>query len=149
MKCCNFSKAKAAANKMIMQKQTTGDSMLSVQAKKRRITAEKTTEQEERDVKGYRKRKAEAELERKTRKSDKQEAREGLIATFKDTCFMLIARGGKAQGAQEAINSRLLQMGRKEEVEISTLPTTLESMEWRNEVQEKIAACHYGRLSRS
>ena len=113
MKCCNFSKAKAAANKVIMQKQTAGDSTLSVQAKKRRITAEKTIEQKERDAKGYRKRKAETELERKTRKSDKQEAREGLTATFKDTCFMLVTRGSTAQGAQEAINSRLLQMGKK------------------------------------
>ena len=141
MKCCNLSKAKAAANKMITQKQATGDSVLSEQAKKRRITAEKTVDQEARDTKVYRKRKAEAELERKTRKSDKQEAREMLTATFKDTCFLLVNRGGKAQGAQEAINSRLLQMGRKDEVEISTLPTTLESMEWKNEVQEKIAAC--------
>ena len=139
MMCCNLTKAKAAANKAIMKKQQEGERTLTAQAKKRRRNAEKVTE--ESSSKGYRKRKAETELERKTRRSEKQEARQRLTETFKGTCFMLVPRGNRAQGAQEAINTRLQQMGSKENIEIDVLPTTVESMEWRNEVQAKIEVC--------
>ena len=143
MRCCNLSKAKAVANREIRKKQKEGQqegvSTLSIQAKKRRRTAAKIAEKE--SNKEYRKRKPQTELERNTRKSDKQEARQRLTETFKDTCFMLVPRGDRTQGAQEAINLRLQQMGSKEEIEIDVLPTTLESMEWRDEVQRKIVAC--------
>ena len=139
MKCCNLTKAKAVANRAIKLKQPEVETTLTAQAKKRRMTAEVVKQVEVN--RGYRKRKAEGELERKTRKTAKEEARDKLKETFKNTCFMLVARGDSAQGAQEAINSRLQQMGSKEQLEIGTTPTTVGDTQWKEEIQTKIAAC--------